>query len=140
MANFFIAFVKKIKVAFKFAFRKTFLHHHESLEFRAKFLASLMLVDSKISRCEYELLEEISKQIYKDDDERATTLVNTTKEYITFTTDIEKLLINIYKMIQITPRYKEKIDFEVIKKFKECLMDKDDLEFYDKVEEFYKNI
>jgi len=117
--------LKKIKNYIYSFFREFLVFHHSSLEFRAKLLASMISAKKSIDECEKETLEQIAKEIYKDDENRAEILVNTTLEYVKKVEEIndlyvDDLIIDIDKNLKKYPRFYKKIDIERLKRFLHC--------------------
>ena len=117
--------LKKIKNYIYSFFREFLVFHYSSLEFRAKLLASMISVKKEIDECEKELLEDISKEIYKDDEDRAEILVNTTLEYVKKVYEvndlyIDDLLLDIDKSLKRYPKFYKKINIEKLKRFLKC--------------------
>ncbi len=135
----------KIKGWFLSFFRESFLHHHSSLEFRAKLLAAMIAVDKKIDECEEKLLEEIAHEIYKDDEARVYVLINTTKEYIDKIIqknglDLNELILEIDKDLKEVRRFYKKIDIEQLKQFLICSKENEEKQLIQKnVLEFLQN-
>ena len=61
----------RLKHHFFSAFRELFVHHHGSLEFRAKILALLIAANKDSTVDSYVIVKEIGLEIYKDDMDRA---------------------------------------------------------------------
>ncbi len=117
--------LKKIKNYIYSFFREFLVFHHSSLEFRAKTLASMIAVKKSIDECEKETLENIAKEIYKNDENRAEILINTTIEYVDKVIEInglyvDDLIINIDKTLKKYPKFYKKIDLEKLKRFLKC--------------------
>ena len=117
--------LKKIKNYIYSFFREFLVFHHSSLEFRAKLLASMISVKSSIDECEKDTLESIANEIYKDDENRAEILVNTTMEYVKKVTEmnglyIDDLILDIDKNLKKYPKFYQKIDIKSLKRFLKC--------------------
>ncbi len=117
--------LKKIKNYIYSFFREFLVFHHSSLEFRAKTLASMIAVKKSLDECEKDTLENIAKEIYKNDENRAEILINTTLEYIKKITEInglyvDDLIINIDKSLKKHPKFYKKIDLEKLRRFLKC--------------------
>jgi len=113
---------KNFKSAFLSFFREIFVPHHRSLEFRAKLFATMISSNKEDNTREYDILEEISKEIYKNDEYRIDVLVRTTKEYIekivnNNSLDIDVLLLDIDKELKENRRYIDKINMEYLRRF-----------------------
>ena len=110
-----------LKTKFLSFFREIFIHHHKSLEFRAKVFASMIASNKKEDSVEYEILRRIAKEIYKDQ-YRIDVLVATTKEYVEKiinikSLNIDSLIKDIDREIRKNPRYITKINIRHLKKF-----------------------
>lgn len=109
---------KKVKGFLLSFFREFFLYHHISLEYRAKLFATM--IASQDDTCAYEKLQEIAKDIYKDDEYRVDVLVHTTKEYVSKihsndALSIDHLLIDIDNEGKKNRRFIEKINMDHLK-------------------------
>ncbi|MCW8838040.1 MAG: hypothetical protein OQK11_04985, partial [Thiovulaceae bacterium] len=101
-----------LKHRFFSAFREIFVHHHGSLEFRAKIIALIVasFEDTIYDEAEaYNLIREYALKLYGDEN-RADLLVLTTKELVKKVydkngLDIDTLISNIQKELKIVPRY-----------------------------------
>ena len=107
----------KFKHHFFSAFREFFVHHHGSLEFRAKLFALIIVSNEEINEDSYLIVKKIGMDIYKDDDDRANLLMLSTKELVKKVQDhngldIDTLISHIQKELRIIPRYAKKIDIE----------------------------
>ena len=60
----------RLKHHFFSAFREFFVHHHGSLEFRAKIYALMIAANDEAAVESYVLVKEIGLEIYKNDIER----------------------------------------------------------------------
>ncbi len=72
----------KLKHHFFSAFRELFVHHHGSLEFRAKVFALVIAANEASTNDSYIVVKNIGLNIYSDDEERADLLMITTKEKV----------------------------------------------------------
>ncbi|MSN96247.1 hypothetical protein F1B92_03395 [Campylobacter sp. FMV-PI01] len=111
----------KFKTQFLSFFRGIFLFNYRSLEFRSKIFASILLAKSKISKNDYLILSEISKEIYPNNQSRADILVQVTKEYIATVETYKKfsldwLLKDIDRTLKFQKRYVKKINFEHLRR------------------------
>ncbi len=137
--------LKKLKTMFLSFFRELFVHHHRSLEFRAKVFASMIATNEVDDEKEYEILREIAKEIYKDDEYRVDVLVHTTKEYVDKiirknSLDIDRLLLDIDKELKKHKRYIKKINLEHLKRFYELDTDNEDkFILQTRILEFFEN-
>ena len=112
----------RIKHHFFSAFREIFVHHHGSLEFRAKLFALLIAANDKPRVENYILVKELATNIYKNDEDRANLLLLTTKELVEKVKkqnglDLDLLVATIQKELKIVPRYANKIDLGDLQKF-----------------------
>jgi len=104
----------KIKHHFFSAFRELFLHHHGSLEFRAKIFALIISANQDIKDECYTIVKDIGMIIYKNDAGRANQLMLTTQELVQKVKnnnglDIDNHVENIKKEIKIITNNSKKI-------------------------------
>jgi len=121
-----------LKTRFLSFFRDIFVYHTSSLEFRAKILASVIAIKHGINECEEEILEDIAKKTYKDDEARADLLVQVTKEYVNKIIDkneldINDLIKNIDSTLKNSKRFAYKINIKELKRFLECSKDDEEI-------------
>ncbi|WP_291950159.1 hypothetical protein [Campylobacter sp.] len=120
MINLFANFLSK--------FREIFVPSHLSLEFRAKSFAAIIVANKNIKQESWDILNEISKEVYPKDKSRQAVLVQTTKEYIDLVLknklSLDSLLKNIAFLLKTHPRYAQKINFNRLK----CFLDKNEEE------------
>jgi len=121
-----------LKTRFLSFFRDIFVYHTSSLEFRAKILASVIAIKHGINECEEEILEDIAKKTYKNDEARAALLVQVTKEYINKIIDkneldINDLIKNIDSTLKSSKRFAYKINIKELKRFLECSKDDEEI-------------
>ena len=135
----------RIKHHFFGAFRELFVHHHGSLEFRAKIFALVIAAcpNSKVEN--YILVKELAHKIYKKDADRANLLMLTTKEIVKKVKDnngldIDTLVENIQKELKIVPRYAQKIDVASLKPFLDITYDEDVIAYQKNILEFLQNL
>jgi len=135
----------RIKHRFFSAFREIFVHHHGSLEFRAKIFALMIAVNENPKVENFILVKELALQIYTGDEDRANLLLLTTKELVekvrgknSLTLDL--LVTTIQKELTIVPRYAKKIDIEPLKGFFEFSNDEDTLAYQKNIVEFLENV
>lgn len=136
--------LKKIKNYIYSFFREFLVFHHSSLEFRAKLLASMISVKKSIDECEKETLEQIAKEIYKNDENRAEILINTTLEYVKKVEEInglyvDDLIIDIDKNLKKHPKFYKKIDIESLKRFLKCKATTEEKLLRLRILEYYTN-
>jgi hypothetical protein len=134
----------KFKHHFFSAFREFFVHHHGSLEFRAKIFALLIIANDEIDEDSYSIVKNIGMNIYNDED-RANVLMLSTKEIVKKIQDhngldIDTLVLHIQKELKIVPRYAKKIDIESLKPFLELTRDRDIISYQENILEFLKTL
>ena len=121
-------------------FRELFIRHHKSLEFRAKVFAAMLLAKKKESEEDYEILNELAKEIYQNDKQRVEILNATIKEYvgkarIYKNLNLDSLLSEIDKDLKKHRRYVKKIDFSHLRRL--ICDDEDDALIQQRVYEFF---
>ncbi len=121
-----------IKSNFLYIFRELFLYHYDSLEFRAKILASIISVDKEIDECEEKILNEIAKEIYPNNETRQKVLINTVREYVDKIVkknglEVYELLLDIENILKVKKRYTDKINIEYLKRVRECKRENEDI-------------
>lgn len=133
------------------ALREVLVYHHSSLEFRAKVFALIVAANQHPTQCDYDLVHAAGIQIYKDED-RAKTLLLTTKEYVDKVhkqsrLDIDHLIEEIRSEVRQIPRYSAKIDISLLQPLIECTTDEDTstyqirmLEFLEELKKEYTNL
>ena len=131
----------RIKHHFFSAFREIFVHHHGSLEFRAKIFALLIAANDKPKVENYILVKRLATNIYKDDEDRANLLLLTTKELVAKVKkqnglDLDLLVNTILKELKIVPRYAKKIDLNDLQKFLQYSSDEDTHTYQQNILEF----
>ena len=135
----------RIKHYFFSAFRELFVHHHGSLEFRAKIFALIIASNPEATVEAYIIVKNVAMDVYKADEERANLLMITVKELVqkvqednglTFDTLIE----HIQKELKIIPRYAKKIDIEALKPLVKLSYDIDIISYQENIIEFLKNL
>jgi len=131
----------KLKHYLTSSFRELFLYHHNSLEFRAKLFATLIAANDQAKDCEYELVQEAGMKIY-DNEDRATTLRLTTKEFVNKAHEdngiaIDELIDAIVRELKKIPRYADKIDLSVLEPLTQCHQDEDTLAYQTRMLEFF---
>ena len=131
------------KLHFLSIFRELFVPHYRSLEFRAKIFTAMLIAKNSILDSDYQEVEEIAKDIYKDDKKRIHILVQTVKEYVEKATQASKL--NLYILLKdidyelkMIKRYVKKIDFEHLRRL---MINSDEMDaiFQQQVYEFFLN-
>ncbi|QSZ41490.1 hypothetical protein GJV85_05010 [Sulfurimonas aquatica] len=131
----------KIKHHFFNAFRELFVHHHGSLEFRAKIFALIISVNEHINEDIFTIVKDISLNIYDGNDDRANLLMMSTKELVQKVTDdngldVDSLIISIQKELKIVPRYAKKIDIKALTPLVNLTRDPDTLAYQKNILEF----
>ena len=131
------------KLHFLSIFRELFVPHYRSLEFRAKIFTAMLIAKNSILDSDYQEIEEIAKDIYKDDKKRIHILVQTVKEYGEKATqgskwNLDLLLKDIDYELKMIKRYVKKIDFEHLRRL---MINSDEMDaiFQQQVYEFFLN-
>ncbi|QOP45410.1 hypothetical protein [Sulfurimonas paralvinellae] len=135
----------RIKHHFFSAFREIFVHHHGSLEFRAKIFALIIAANEKPKVENFILVKELASKIYEKDIDRANLLLLTTKELVDKVKkhnglDLDLLINTIQKELKIVPRYAKKIDIETLKSFLDLSEDEDTLSYQKNILEFLQKL
>lgn len=135
----------KLKHHFISAFRELFVHHHGSLEFRAKLFALIISAKEDIKDDNYVIVKNIGKEIYKDDGDRANLLMLTTQELVQKVKennglDIDTLVEHIQKELKIIPRYAKKIDIDSLRQLLDLSHDRDVISYQENILEFLKTL
>ena len=135
----------RIKHYFFSAFREFFVHHHGSLEFRAKIFALIIAANQNTKVESYIVVKNIGMDIYKNDEERADLLMLSTKELVQKVKDdngldIDTLVANIQKELKIVPRYAKKIDINSLKPLIELTHDRDIISYQENIIEFLQTL
>ncbi|MBD3796925.1 MAG: hypothetical protein IE887_04155 [Campylobacterales bacterium] len=138
-------FAFRFKYRFFNAFRELFVHHHGSLEFRAKLFALIIAANDKPAVENYIIVKDVGMDIYNNDEYRANLLMYTTKEITQKILtnnglDIDQLVTNIQKEIRITPRYARKIDIKVLKPLIILTKDEDTIDYQERMLEFLASL
>ncbi|MBD3823034.1 MAG: hypothetical protein IE916_00800 [Epsilonproteobacteria bacterium] len=123
------------------AFREIFVHHHSSLEFRAKVFALIISANRDAKVENYIIVKELATEIYKGDEDRANLLMITTKELVQKVNennglDIDTLVENIQRDIRNVPRFAKKIDPQSLNRFIELTHDPDTRAYQNNIVEF----
>jgi hypothetical protein len=142
-----MSFFSSFKHKFITAFREVFVHHHGSLEFRAKLFALIISsFENELNENEelYKIVNEYGQDLYSDR-HRADLLTITTKElvkkvYDNNGLDIDTLIANIQKELKIIPRYAKKIDVEALKPMLSFTQDQELLSYQENILEFLQNL
>jgi len=135
----------RLKHHFFSAFRELFVHHHGSLEFRAKIFALLIAANEDATVENYVLIKNIGLELYKDDTDRANLLMLSSKELVKKVKennglDIDSLALNIQKELKIVPRYAKKINIDSLRRFLNYTYDNDTLAYQENILEFLQKI
>ena len=135
----------RLKHHFFSAFREFFVHHHGSLEFRAKIFALLIVSNEETADDSYEIVKKMGMDIYKNDDDRANLLLLSTKELVKKVQDdngldIDTLIASIQKDLKIVPRYAKKINLDELKKLLPLTYDNDTISYQENILDFLQNL
>jgi len=135
----------RIKHHFFSAFRELFVHHHGSLEFRAKLFALVIGANPESTVDAYIIVKNIAMEIYNNDKDRANLLMLTTKELVQKIKDnngldFDTLVEHIQKELKIVPRYAKKIDIDSLRHIIELSHDKDIISYQENILEFLQNL
>ncbi len=135
----------RIKHHFFGAFRELFVHHHGSLEFRAKIFALIIAACPTPKVDNYILVKQLAEKIYKNDTNRANLLMLSTKEIVQKVKDnngldIDTLVENIQKELKIVPRYAKKIDTDSLQAFLEISYDENVVAYQKNILEFLQTL
>jgi len=122
-------------------FREFLVHHHSSVEYRAKILTLMVSANGEINECEKQKLKEIAHSIYEDNQERAELLIDTINEYHTKIEtdnglDFEHLIQLVERETKEVPRFVDKIDMSLLRELQECVEDDEDALFQERILEF----
>jgi hypothetical protein len=123
------------------AFRELFVHHHGSLEFRAKIFALLLGVDEDFRVDNFIIVKNIALEIYQGDEERANLLLLTTKELVkkvhsNNALNVDSLISAIQHELKMTPRYAKKIEISTLRPILSCTQDEEILAYQENILEF----
>jgi hypothetical protein len=141
--------MKKLTFRFKHkffsAFREIFVHHYNSLDFRARILALIISADENPKVENFILVKQIAKEIYKDDEDRVNLLLLTTKEFIDailkkHSLSTDTLIDSIIDNLKRVPRYAKKIDIDSLKRFLDITYDEDTLAYQKNILEFLEKL
>ena len=131
----------RIKHHFFSAFRELFVHHHGSLEFRAKIFALVIAANEKATVENFIVVKDIGLNIYNNDIDRSNLLMLSTKELVQKVRsdndlDIDLLVVNILKDLKIVPRYAKKIDIKALKPLLLLSHNQDTISYQENILEF----
>jgi len=135
----------RIKHYFFSAFRELFVHHHGSLEFRAKIFALVIGADENAKVENYIVVKNTAMKIYKNDKDRADLLMLSTKELVDKIREnnglnLDTLVSHIQKELKIIPRYAKKIDIDSLKPLLEIPHDQDTILYQKNILEFLEKL
>jgi len=135
----------RIKHHFFSAFREIFVHHHGSLEFRAKILALIIAANDKPKDKGFVIVKDLGLKIYEGNEERANLLLLSTKELVKKVKDnnglnLDTLVSHIQKELKIVPRYAKKIDIEALQPIIDLSKDLDTIAYQKNILEFLQNL
>jgi len=131
----------RIKHHFFSAFREFFVHHHGSLEFRAKVFALVIAANEKAKVENFIVVKDIGLNIYNGDTDRSNLLMISTKELVQKVRDdnnldIDSLVTSIQNELKIVPRYAKKIDIKALKPLVLLSHDEDTISYQNNILEF----
>ena len=134
----------RIKHYFFSAFREFFVHHHGSLEFRAKVFALVIAANEKAQVENFVVVKDIALNIYNGDTDRSNLLMISTKELVQKVRDnndldIDSLIYSILKELKVVPRYAKKIDIKALKPLLLLTHDEDTRSYQENILEFLQN-
>ncbi len=137
--------LKSFKRNFMKMFRELLVYHHSSLEYRAKILTLMVSANGELCECEKQKLKEIARSTYKDDEERADLLIDAVIEYHTKIVtnnglDFEHLVQQVERETKEVPRFVKKIDMGLLMQLHECMDDKEDILFQNRIIEFLQTL
>ncbi len=135
----------RIKHYFFSAFREFFVHHHGSLEFRAKVFALVIAANENAKVENFIVVKDIALNIYNGDTDRANLLMISAKELVQKVRDdneldIDSLIESIIKELRIVPRYAKKIDIKALKPLLLLTHDADTRLYQERILEFLENL
>ena len=138
-------FAFRLKHHFFSAFREIFVHHHGSLEFRAKIFALVISANEKAKVESYIVVKDAGLNIYDGDEDRANLLMLSTKELVKKVQDnneldLDTLISHIQKELKIVPRYAKKIDIESLQPIIDLSLDEDTISYQNHILEFLQNL
>lgn len=140
-----MGFSFKIKHRFFNAFRELFVHHHGSLDFRAKIFALVISSNEKDDEKHYDIVKEIGMTIYDSDEDRANLLMLSTKELVQKVRennglDIDTLVLHIQQELKAAPRYAKKINIDYLTPLLDLTQDSDLLSYQRNIIEFLQTL
>jgi len=137
--------LSKVKHHFFNAFRELFVHHHGSLEFRAKVFALVIVTNEEFKSEDYVIVNKIGQEIYKNNEQRVNLLFLSIQELVKKVKDdngldIDTLIMHIQKELKFAPRYAKKIDIEALKEIVSLSKDEDTIAYQNNILEFLQKI
>ncbi len=135
----------KLKHHFFSAFRELFVHHHGSLEFRAKIFALLIASNEDLADEGYTIVKNLGMNIYNNDEDRANLLMLSTQELVKKVQDnngldIDTLITHIQQELKIVPRYAKKIDTASLRPLIDLSHDRDTISYQENILEFLETL
>ena len=135
----------RIKHHFFSAFRELFVHHHGSLEFRAKIFALVIAANEEAKVDNFIIVKNEGRKIYKDDEDRINLLMLSTKEMVQKVRDnnglnLDALVESIVKELKVVPRYAHKIDTDALRPLLELTYDEDTRAYQENILSFLEDI
>ena len=135
----------RLKHHFFSAFRELFVHHHGSLEFRAKIFALVIAANDHAKVENYILVKDIGMNIYDGDVDRSNLLMISTKEMVKKVQenndlDLDTLVASIQKELKIIPRYAKKIDIKALRPLLSLTHDADTLAYQENILSFLQTL
>jgi len=135
----------RLKHHFFSAFREFFVHHHGSLEFRAKIFALVISACEKAPVENFVVVKDIGMHIYDGDEDRSNLLMLSTKELVQKVRDdngldVDLLVSSIQKELKIVPRYAKKIDIKALRPIVLLSHDEDTISYQENILEFLQNL
>ena len=134
----------RLKHHFFSAFREFFVHHHGSLEFRAKIFALVIAANEKATVENFIIVKDIGMHIYDSDEDRSNLLMLSTKELVQKVRDdngldIDLLVQSIQKELKIVPRYAKKIDIRALKPILLLTYDEDTISYQENILDYLQS-
>jgi len=135
----------RLKHHFFSAFREFFVHHHGSLEFRAKIFALVIAANEKAKVENFIVVKDIGMHIYDSDEDRSNLLMLSTKELVQKVRDnndldIDSLVNSIQKELKIVPRYAKKIDIKALTPLLLLSHDEDTISYQENILHFLQTM
>ena len=135
----------RLKHHFFSAFREFFVHHHNSLAFRAKIFALIIAADENAMAESYLLIKKLALKTYRGDKQRAIILMNSTREIVEKIFDdnslnMDTLVENIKQDLKIVPRYANKIDIDSLRCISNLTEDLDTAHYQANIIEFLEKL